>query len=212
MDKQNILILSPHTDDAELGCGGTIVQLLERKNNIHWVVFSSAEDSLPEGMPKDTLRKEFTQVYKSLGLKESNVEILKYRVRYLFEKRQQILEKLVEIRKEFRPNLVIGPSLNDVHQDHVVVATEMVRAFKSYSSIISYELPWNHLVFNVQMLVRLEKKHINRKFGLLNIYKSQFTRERNYFSKEFIFGLASARGVQANSHYAEAFEIIRWIE
>jgi N-acetylglucosamine malate deacetylase 1 len=212
MDKKNILILSPHTDDAELGCGGTIARLLEEKNNIQWVVFSSAEDSLPKGMPKNTLVKEFKQVYKSLGFKDSNIEILKYRVRYLFEKRQQILEKLVELRKEFHPNLVIGPSLNDVHQDHIVVAQEMVRAFKSYSSIISYELPWNHLIFNIQMLIRLERRHIKKKFEILNFYKSQFTKERNYFSEEFIFGLANARGVQANSHYAEAFEIIRWIE
>jgi LmbE family N-acetylglucosaminyl deacetylase len=212
MDKKNILILSPHTDDAELGCGGTITRLLEEGNNIYWVVFSTAEDSLPKEMPKNTLRKEFISVYKSLGVKDKNVEILKYRVRYLFEKRQQILEKLVEIRNKIKPNLVIGPSLNDVHQDHIVVATEMVRAFKSFSSIISYELPWNHLTFNVQMLIRLEKKYVDKKLKLLNYYESQFTKERNYFSEEFIYGLASARGIQANSHYAEAFEIIRWIE
>jgi LmbE family N-acetylglucosaminyl deacetylase len=212
MDKKNILILSPHTDDAELGCGGTITRLLEEGKNIYWVVFSTAEDSLPKEMPKNTLRKEFISVYKSLGVKDKNVEILKYRVRYLFEKRQQILEKLVEIRNKIKPNLVIGPSLNDVHQDHIVVATEMVRAFKSFSSIISYELPWNHLTFNVQMLIRLEKKYVDKKLKLLNYYESQFTKERNYFSEEFIYGLASARGIQANSHYAEAFEIIRWIE
>ncbi len=212
MDKKNILILSPHTDDAELGCGGTISRLIEEKNNIHWVVFSTAEDSLPKGMPKDTLRKEFTQVYNSLGLKNGSVEILKYRVRYLFEKRQQILEKLISLRNKFKPNLVIGPSLNDVHQDHIIVATEMVRAFKSSASIISYELPWNHVTFNVQMLIRLEKNHIQKKINLINFYKSQFIKERNYFSPEFIFGLAAARGVQSNTKYAEAFEIIRWID
>ncbi len=212
MDKKNILVLAPHTDDAELGCGGTIVRLLEEKHNVKWIVFSTAEDSLPDGMPKDTLRKEFINVYESLGLKKESVEILKYRVRYIFEKRQQVLEKLVSLKNEFKPNLVIGPSLNDVHQDHIVVATEMVRAFKSFASIISYELPWNHLTFNVQMLIRLERKHVEKKFGLLKHYKSQFTKERNYFSKEFIFGLAASRGVQANSKYAEAFEIIRWID
>jgi LmbE family N-acetylglucosaminyl deacetylase len=212
MDKKKILILSPHTDDAELGCGGTITRLLKERNLVHWVVFSSAEDSLPKGMPKDTLRKEFMHVVKSLGLTSKNVEVLRYRVRYLFTKRQQILEKLVKIRRAFDPNLVIGPSLNDLHQDHIIVANEMVRAFKSSASIISYELPWNHVTFNTQFLVRLQRSDIEKKLHLLELYKSQYLKERKYFSKEFIFGLASARGVQAGSDYAEAFEIIRWIE
>jgi N-acetylglucosamine malate deacetylase 1 len=212
MENKNILILSPHTDDAELGCGGTIIRLLEKGNNIHWVVFSTAENSLPEGMPKDTLKTEFTDVYRSLGIKDENVDILNYRVRYLFEERQQILEKLVTVRNKFKPDLVLGPSLNDFHQDHIVVATEMVRAFKNCSSIISYELPWNNITFNAQMLIRLEKEQITKKIELLKFYKSQFIKQRNYFSEDFIWGLACSHGAQANCKYAEAFEIIRWIE
>lgn len=212
MDHRRILILSPHTDDAELGCGGTIAKFIEEKHSIYWLVFSTAEDSLPLGLPKDTLSKEFLEVIREFGLKDSQHEILSYRVRYLFEKRQEILEKLVEVKNSFNPNLVIGPSLNDLHQDHIIVANEMVRAFKSSSSIISYELPWNHVTFNFQLLMKLKREHIEKKYKILSNYKSQFIKSRRYFSQEYIFGIAAARGVQASSDYAEAFEIIRWIE
>jgi len=212
MERRKILVLSPHTDDAELGCGGAISKFIEDKHDIYWVVFSTAEDSLPRGLPKDTLSREFIEVTKALRLKDNQYEILNYRVRYLHEKRQEILEKIVQVRNSFQPTLVIGPSLNDLHQDHIIVANEMVRAFKSSATIISYELPWNHLTFNTQLLIRLKRKHLVKKYQILSKYKSQFLKNRNYFSEEYIFGIAATRGVQASCDYAEAFEIIRWIE
>lgn len=209
---KKILILSPHTDDAELGCGGSIIKFLEEKHKILWVVFSTAEDSVPENYPKDTIKNEFLDVCKKLKLNEDQYIIYNYGVRRLPEYRQQILEILVKIKKEFDPELVIGPSLNDYHQDHLVIANEMIRAFKSSSSIISYELPWNHVTFSNQMFIRLQKSHIERKLELLSSYNSQVIKNRNYFSSEFVYGLAKTRGIQINSDYAEAFEVIRWIQ
>jgi len=210
--KDNVLILSPHTDDAELGCGGTIAKLIEQNKNIIWCVFSTAEDSLPDNLPSDTLKKEFLDVCKKLNLNESQYLIYNYAVRTLPDFRQEILEKLVKIKNEFNPDLVIGPSLNDYHQDHQVVANEMIRAFKSSSSIISYELPWNHVTFSNQMFVKLSKEQIDKKVELLASYQSQLIKKRSYFSEKFIQSLANVRGMQIGTDYAEAFEVIRWIE
>jgi len=212
MKDKNILILSPHTDDAELGCGGTIVKLLEAGNNILWVAFSTAEESLPPGFPKDTLVKEFRNVTESLGLGNDHVIIHDFKVRKLSERRQDVLEELIKIRKEFHPDIVVGPSLKDHHQDHHVVANEMIRAFKSSSSIICYELPWNHIEFNTQMFVKLNEEQIRRKIEILNFYKSQFYVQRAYLTEDFIRGLAFTRGAQVGHQFAEAFEVIRWIE
>lgn len=209
---KRILILSPHTDDAELGCGGSIIKFLEEGNEILWCVFSSAEESVPENFPKDTIKKEFLDVCEKLSLNENQYIIFNYEVRRLPDYRQEILEILVDIKKNFKPHLVIGPSLNDFHQDHLVVANEMIRAFKTSSSIISFELPWNHVTFSNQMFVRLNESHIRKKIELLSCYNSQVIKNRNYFSEEFIFGLAKTRGVQINNEFAEAFEVIRWIE
>jgi N-acetylglucosamine malate deacetylase 1 len=209
---KKVLILSPHTDDAELGCGATISRLIEEGNKILWVVFSTAEESLPSGMPPQTLENEFRNVIKHLKLKDDDVIINHFRVRYLHENRQDILELLVKIRNSFNPSLVIGPSLNDFHQDHTIVANEMVRAFKSHSSIISYELPWNHITFNTQLFFKITKEQLENKINILGEYKSQIRKERSYFSKDFIKGIAITRGLQMNSDYAEAFEVIKWIE
>ena len=206
-----ILVLSPHTDDVELGCGGGIAKFISEGHNILWVVFSTAEESLPEDLPKDTLKKEFLSVMNGQGLKEDNYRVFNFKVRTLHEHRQEILEKLINLRENFKPQMVIGPSLNDFHQDHQVVANEMVRAFKTTSSIICYELPWNHITFNTQLFIKLKKEHIVKKCEMLKNYKSQLTKGKTYFSEEFIYGLAKTRGVQCDSEYAEAFEVIRWM-
>ncbi len=208
----NILILSPHTDDAELGAGGTITKFLKEGNQIKWVVFSTAEESLPKDIASNTLTKEFTEVYRSIGLRDDEVEIFHFKVRHLNYHRQEVLEELYRIKKDYSPHLVIGPSVNDVHQDHKTVADEMIRAFKSSSSIISYELPWNHLTFNTQMFVKLDEEHISKKLEMLSHYHSQVDLGRFYFSEDFIRGLALTRGAQINNKYAEAFEVIRWIK
>lgn len=207
----NVLILSPHTDDAELGCGGTIIRLIEAGKNILWVVLSTAEGSLPKGYPADTLVVEFNNVIGKLGLKKDNFIIHHFKVRHLYAKRQEILEELIRIRGDFRPDLVIGPSLNDFHQDHTVVANEMIRAFKSSSCIICYELPWNHVKFETQFFMRLREEDIEKKIEILKCYKSQVSKSRHYFRDDFIKGLAITRGAQIDTEYAEAFEVIRWI-
>jgi len=206
-----VLVLSPHTDDAELGCGGTIIKLLEGGNEIFWIVFSTAEDSLPAGLPKDTLKREYFDVLKALGLKEDNCKVFDFKVRNLDNYRQEILEDLIKTRNEYHPDVVLGPSLNDLHQDHQVVAHEMVRAFKTTSSIICYELPWNHISFNTQCFIKLKKNQVEKKCEILKNYQSQFIKGKPYFSKEYIYGLAKARGIQCNSEYAEAFEVVRWM-
>ena len=208
---EKVLVLSPHTDDAELGCGGTISRFIEEKKNIFWVVFSTAEESLPENVPKNILEKEFINVTKKLNLNKKNFSINRFKVRHLLEKRQDILEILIKIRNKFNPDLVIGPSLNDFHQDHSVISNEMIRAYKTSSSIICYELPWNHITFNTQLFIKLQDNHIGKKIDILESYKTQIMKDRSYFSKDFIKGLARTRGVQIGVKYAEAFEVIRWI-
>jgi LmbE family N-acetylglucosaminyl deacetylase len=205
-----ILLLSPHTDDIELGAGGTVIKLLEEKSNdICWAVFSICEDAVPEGLPPDTLEKEFTNGASKLGI--GNYHIYRFPNKNFPRYRQEILDELDIIKKEFKPDTVILPSLNDFHQDHKIIAEEAVRAFKRDASIIGYELPWNNLVFRPQLSVKLTEKQMQGKWEMLSVYKSQFTLQRNYFSKEFIFGWARMRGAQCNSAYAEAFEVIRWI-
>ena len=202
----NVLVLAPHTDDGELGLGGTINRLITEGKNVTYIAFSTAEESVPEGFPKDILKTEVRNATAKLGIKPENLIIYNYQVRKLNYVRQEILEELIKIRKREKYDLVFIPSLHDIHQDHTTIAQEGLRAFKNIT-ILGYELIWNNLSFDTQCFVRLTKEDIKAKIMALKEYHSQG--KRDYLSDEFIYSLAKARGVQVGSEYAEAFEVIR---
>jgi LmbE family N-acetylglucosaminyl deacetylase len=207
-DYKNVLVLAPHTDDGELGCGGFISRLLEEGAHVYYAAFSTARESVPDGFDKDILKTEVMAATKVLGINEEHLIIYNFQVRKLNYVRQEILEELITLRKKINFDLVLMPSLNDLHQDHKTIAEEGLRAFKQ-TNILGYELIWNNLTFNTQCFVKLEGKHIAKKALALQEYKSQALRD--YMSKEFIFALAKTRGVQIGCSYAEAFEVIRKI-
>jgi len=202
----NILVLAPHTDDGELGAGATISYLVENGKNVVYVAFSTAEQSVPEGFPKDILKTEVRNATSKLGIRPENLLIYNYEVRKLSYVRQEILEELMRVKKQMHYDIVLMPSLHDIHQDHTTVAQEAVRAFKN-TTLLGYELIWNNLTFDTQCFVKLEQRHIDVKIEALKEYKSQGIRD--YLSQDFIRSLARARGVQAGCEYAEAFEVVR---
>lgn len=208
MNFSRILILSPHTDDVELGCGGSMARWIEEGKAVFVAAFSTAEESLPTDMPPDTLKIEFHNSMDILGVSQDNRFVYNYPVRRLSYFRQEVLEELVRLKREIHPDLVIIPSVNDLHQDHQVVHLESIRAFKD-RSVMAYELPWNHINFSAQGFVIIQEKHLLIKWQSLESYKSQLLLSRPYFSLEFIKNLATVRGTQINSRYAEAFEIVR---
>ncbi len=202
----NILILAPHTDDGELGMGGSISYFIEQGKNIVYAAFSTAKESVREGLPKDILKTEVKAATKKLGIKKENLIIFDYQVRKLSYVRQEILEELIAIRKTMDFDLVFIPSLHDIHQDHTTVAQEGLRAFKN-TTLLGYELIWNNLTFNTQCFIKLDKRNVDAKVTALKEYKSQS--HRDYMSEEFIYSLARTRGVQVGCKYAEAFEVVR---
>ena len=205
---KNVYVLSPHTDDGELGAGGTVSRLIESGANVYYFAFSTAEKSIPKEFEKNVLKTEVMNATAKLGIKKENVNIYNYEVRKLNYARQEILEDLIKHKNELKPDLVLMPSLSDIHQDHSTVAQEGLRAFKN-TTILGYELIWNNLTFNTTSFVMLDKKHVQSKCNALKEYKSQG--KRNYMSEDFIFSLAKTRGVQIGSQYAESFEVIRWV-
>jgi len=205
---KRILVLAPHTDDGELGCGGTIAKFIEEKKVVFYVAFSSAEKSVPEGFPKDILKKEVKKAVKLLGLPPGNLILFNYEVRDLPRYRQDILDDMIKLDKKIEPDLILLPSTHDIHQDHQVILQEGLRAFKKIS-LLGYELPWNNYTFSTEAFIPLKEKHLLKKIKALSCYKSQSN--RFYMSGDFIKSLAKARGVQINVPYAEAYEIIRFI-
>jgi N-acetylglucosamine malate deacetylase 1 len=204
---KRILVLCPHTDDGELGCGGTIHKLLS-DNEVYYAAFSSCQHSVPDGFAADVLVNEMQAATRILGVKKESLFLFDYEVRTFSSRRQEILDELIKLKKDIAPHLVFMPSINDVHQDHSVITNEGIRAFK-YSSILCYELPWNNFSFITSCFVSLTEENVQTKCEAIAAYHSQ--KSRPYANQEFIRSLAKVRGVQAGSTYAEAFEVIRWL-
>lgn len=203
---KTVLVLAPHTDDGELGVGGTIHKLLRQGKEVYYVAFSTAGKSLRDGLPKDTLKVEVRRATAALGIAPDHLLVYDYEVRELNYSRQQILETLIELRSRLHPDIVFVPSLHDVHQDHQTIAQEAVRAFKN-TTLLGYELIWNNLTFNTQCFVELDESDLQAKQEALREYGSQHG--RSYMSESFVRSLAVSRGVQAGVPLAEVFEVIR---
>ncbi len=203
---ERILILSPHTDDGELGCGGSTAKFVEEGREVYYAAFSCCEKSVPEEYPCDILKTEVKKATMVLGIKEP--VLYDFNVREFPRLRQEILDAMINIRKEIQPEVVFTPSSFDTHQDHKTITEETLRAFKK-CTILGYEQPWNNITFDTTAFIPLEERHINQKIMALNCYETQ--KHRAYLSEEFIKGLAITRGTQIEERYAEAFEVIRWV-
>ncbi len=203
-----ILILAPHTDDGELGCGGTIARFLEEGKDLYYVAFSTCRNTVAPGYPEDRLEQELKMAMRTYGINDDHLFILDYQVREFNSERQKILDDMIRIGNQLDPTYVFAPSLNDVHQDHHVIAEEAIRAFKK-NTLLAYEVPWNNLQFNNQTFIKLEKRHIDKKIEAINCYESQ--KNRAYSAPDFTIGQARTHGVQVGCEYAEVFELVRWI-
>lgn len=203
-----VLVLAPHTDDGELGCGGTIARFIEEGKLIYYAAFSTAADSVPDGFPPNILEKEVRSATHTLGIPEEHLFLFDYQVRKLEYQRQDVLEDMIKLKEKIDPEIVFLPCANDLHQDHITVYNEGLRAFK-HCTVLGYELPWNNITFHTRHFVFLEKRHLAKKFEALRCYCSQ--KNRHYVNEDFIYGLARTRGVQLGTQFAEAFDVIRWV-
>ena len=203
---QKALVLAPHTDDGEFGCGGTMARLVEANSEVRYVAFSIATRSLPPGFAPDTLAREVRDATAELGIPPEQLTVHDFDVRTFPDHRQEILELLIEIWNDWRPDCVFQPSVHDVHQDHRTIAEEGLRAFKR-TTILGYEIPWNNFDFSYQWYVALEERHVDRKVAALEHYASQ--QHRRYANAEYVRNLARGHGINVNREYAEVFQVYR---
>lgn len=205
---KKVLILAPHTDDGEFGCGGTIAKLIENGCEVHYAAFSACQQSVLPQFPSDILITEVKAATLKLGIKPEHLYLYEYDVRTFNYRRQDILEDMIKLRTKVKPDLIFLPSLNDLHQDHRTIADEGLRAFK-FSTILAYEMPWNNITFTTSTFFILSEKNLMTKVQALGEYKSQA--HRPYANENFIRSLAVTRGVQIGEQYAEAFDVLRLI-
>ncbi len=194
MTFNNILVLAPHTDDESLGCGATIAKMAEQGSNVYVYCFSDCGNV--------ALIDEFAAAVYQLKVNDYDIDDLS--VRYFYDKRQAILQTMIDLK--FTPDVVFVPSTHELHQDHQIITQEAIRAFRN-TTILGYELPWNNISSCNQCTVELTKDNVESKVLACMEYKSQS--HRSYMNPEFIRSWAKMRGVQNGCDYAEVFEVIK---
>lgn len=205
---KTVLVLAPHTDDGEFGCGGTISRCTAAGGRVVYAAFSAAEQSVLPHLPKDILRTEVRKATAKLGIRDEDCLVFDFQVRCFPELRQSILDKMIQLNQTYKPDIVFLPSVNDTHQDHQTIAHEGFRAFKR-TTMLGYEVPWNNLDFRTSCFIELDEDALSQKIESIAQYESQ--RHRSYANAEFIRSLARTRGVQIGADFAETFEVIRWV-
>lgn len=209
MKPRRILVLSPHPEDGELGCGASVVRHLASGDEVFWALFTIAEKSTHPPFAPDEQKREMEKATAILGVKPENVILNNWAVRTFPEHRQEILDEMIRIRAEVEPDLVYCHARDDVHQDHRTVTREAVRAFKQ-STILGYELPWNLPVFRADHFVEVSPEQAGKKAEAAACYNSRSFRP--YLSRDKVLAVMTVRGLQIETEYAECFEVIRSID
>jgi LmbE family N-acetylglucosaminyl deacetylase len=195
-----VLAIGAHSDDIEIGAGGTTMRLVSESAalEVRWVVLSA------DGERADEARASAEQLLA--GVDGSSIDVEAFRERYF--------PHLPELKEWFdrdaaekpRPDVVIGPGPDDLHQDHRTVA-ELIRQTFRDQLVLEYEIPkFEGDLGGPNLFVELPASIVDAKLAHLEAaFGSQ--RSRTWFREEVFRGLLALRGVEggATSGYAEAF-------
>lgn len=195
----SILCLGAHCDDIELGCGGTILKLLEANPRlvVDWIVLSSTKDRAAEA---NAAGRGFLE-----GGEKGRVVVETFRERY-FHFLPELKEYFDGLGASLAPDVVFTHQRDDLHQDHRTVAELTWNTFRHHL-ILEYEIPkYDGDLGRPNAFVVLDAETCRRKVDMIvRHFPSQA--DKHWFTGETIMSLLRLRGIEARSSggYAEAF-------
>lgn len=198
-----VLLVDAHPDDVEISCAGTISRL-KREGHIIWSVYfcPCIEDPRNEGHIEDHKRAcKLLQIDNliSYSFPRNELEEHKSDVRFF----------LYKIREEYKPNIVICPTIHDFHQDHKAVAECCLTIFRDTSTILGCEVIRSVMPeFKPNLFIILTRKDRNIKIAAIECYKSQIKARPYFFSTPRLLSHIEMRGTQAKANWAEAYELM----
>src|SRR6202041_4090185 len=194
-----ILCLGAHSDDIEIGCGGTILSLLERYPNcvLYWVVFSAI------GVRAEEAKRAASLFAGNVKVKELRLETFRDGfMPFQGAEIKGVFEKL----KEISPDLIFTHNRRDAHQDHRFLAELTWNTFRDHM-ILEYEIPkYDGDLGRPSVFVPLEVELYQKKVRcIMDAFQSQ--RSKRWFQPETFLSLMRLRGMECNapSGYAESF-------
>ena len=199
-DRIHVLCLGAHADDIEIGCGGTILRLIDSYPtvSVSWIVFSSSPIRKAEAIASAGL---FLQ-----DVLDKRVDVLGFRDGFFPYVGGEIKEVFEQIKTERPPDIVFAHYRHDRHQDHRVISDLAWNTFRNHL-IFEYEIPkYDGDLGNPNLFVQLDEPVVHRKItNILESFQSQA--EKQWFSDDTFRALLRLRGIESNapSRYAEAF-------
>ena len=196
-----ILCLGEHCDDIEIGCGGTLLNLIQRRRGnviVYWVVFSSTPEREKEAVRSAQAFLKHT--------KQKTVVIRHFEDSFFPYNGSEIKRFMQELSSVFSPDLIFTHYTNDLHQDHRLIAELTWNAFRDHW-ILEYEIPkYDGDLGRPNLFVPLKETTCRYKIAhVLRYFESQ--RKKQWFTKDTFLSLQRLRGIECNSvsGYAEAF-------
>ena len=195
-----LLLLGAHSDDIEIGSGGTILRFLERFPGavVYWVVFSAVPERAVEA-------QESAKLFLS-GIAESHVMVKDFRESYFPYEGGQIKGFFEELKGLVDPDLVLTHFREDLHQDHRTISSLTWNTFRN-QTVLEYEIPkYDGDLGRPSVFVPLSADTCERKIRyLMRAFRSQT--QRPWFTEDTFRSLLRLRGVEAHEKYAEAFHL-----
>jgi len=195
-----LLCLGAHSDDIEIGCGGTILSLLDanKEAEVRWVVFSAIDARSREA-------SDSAAAFLSHA-RHKEISIRSHRDGFFPFIGAAIKDEFEALKLEFEPDVIFTHFRDDRHQDHRLISELTWNTFRDHF-ILEYEIPkYDGDLGQPNVFIPLSESICQRKIQiLLEIFKSQ--RQKSWFDEETFRALLRLRGMEANSRtrYAEAF-------
>lgn len=221
---KRVIVISAHPDDEILGAGGTLLKHKKSGDELAWVIITCIDEA--NGFTTERVRSrelEINQVSKSIGF--TKVYKLNYPTMGLSpEIVNEMIPKISLIFKEFEPEVIYVMNRSDAHSDHRYTFEAVVACTKSFrysfiKKVLMYEcisetefapiLP--EKVFQPNYFVDISD-FFKRKIEIMQIYSSELAEHPFPRSKRNIEALAVQRGATVGVEYAEAFQIIKYID
>ena len=199
-DRLSILCLGAHSDDIEIGAGGTLLTLLARGVllDVRWCVLSGSDDRSQEA---EASASDFVSAAAN-----AHVEVQRFRDGFFPEQGEAIKSWFETLKIDVSPDIILTHQRNDAHQDHREVCRLTWNTFRDHC-ILEYEIPkWDGDLGQPNVYVPVSAEVLERKIELLTKHFGT-QRSKHWFDAEIFRGLARLRGMEcrAPERYAEAF-------